>query len=178
METDQLASVMVLDELTRVALIALVGLISALFTQIFLRWDQARRDTQLRLLNSLRLEHTLYERLAHKARQLVLQGETNSGGKQKSKAEIDHFLFEDVYKESNLETLCAELDALGMVVEDYRRNSHLFRDTCNGIALRAVDGYAPISAQKSISEIIKAVMKLSEENGKVVERIYRRFSWF
>lgn len=166
-----------MDEITRAAIIAFVGLITALFTQVFLRWDQSRRDTKLRLLNDLRIEQTLFESIAYKARQVVMGGIYIDGTKDLS-ALIDACLFEKVYDESNLVTLCAELEFFGIPAQEYSLSAHTFRENCLKVVTESLVGDGSVDKWRAIDTIINEMKHVSAQTKALSKNINYRFSWF
>ncbi|MBN2759299.1 MAG: hypothetical protein JXQ79_02275 [Rhodobacteraceae bacterium] len=164
-----------MDEISRAITLAFIAVISALLTQILLRWDQTRRDTRLRLLEGIRIEQAHFERVAYKARHLLLS--QIKDGNTKSLARIDEVLFGDVYRESSLVTLCAELDSYGIPSKEYSVRAHKFRRACLDVVTKALDENGPEEPSNAVEEIKAEIEKMSTQTKRMAKNIHHRFSW-
>ena len=162
-----------MDDISRAIILAFIAIIGALLTQIGLRWDQARRDTRLRLLEGIRIEQAHFERVAYKARQLLLGG--NSDENPKNLAKIDEMLFGDVYQESHLVTLCAELDSYGVSSKEYSSSAHKFRQACLNIVKDALEEDV---SESSVKKVQREIEDISAQTKRMAQNIHRRFAWF
>jgi hypothetical protein len=161
-----------MEEVSKAITLTFIAIIGALLTQILLRWDQTRRDTRLRLLEGIRIEQALFERVAYKARHLILDELAHKDAK--SAVKIDEALFGDVYRESRLVTLCAELYSYGIPYKEYADRAHNFREACLNIVNDAIDGKG---SKDSVEKVISEIKDMSAETKRMTQKIHHRFSW-
>jgi hypothetical protein len=167
-----------MDDVSKAITLAFVTIISAILTQILLRWDKARRDTRLRLLHDLRVEQTHFELVAYRARQILLSGIIGEDCKTLD-ARIDEVLFGDVYRDSRLVTLCAELASFGVISSGkYSKKAHTFREVCYNIVKDALKKGNSSPNWDAVEEIRTEIQKMSTETAAMTRNIHFRFSWF
>jgi len=165
------------DEVTRAITLAFVGFIFALATQFVLRADQTRRETRLRLLNDLSTEQSLHEKIAYKARKLVLQG-LEKDEPRKLRALIDEALFEGVYQKSNIVTLCAELESIGIYTSRYVVSTMQFRGRCEQIVEVALMENNQSSIDICVDKLRDEIIAISEDTKVLTTRINHHFASF
>lgn len=166
-----------MDEVSRAITLAVIAIIGALITQILLRWDQTRRETRLRLLSDIRAEQTQFEVVAYKARHLILGGVDVQKPTTKS-AKVDEILFGEVYRESRLVTLCAELESFGIRSSDYAKGAHAFRNACYEIVKNGMSAEGSPVCDAAVKEIREEIKKISDQTTFLAKEIHKRFSIF